>query len=698
MTQGHKTVTFFCNDTLDNINSTTRQFTVDSVLPVLLISTPTNNTNTSTSTLDVKYTYTETNCKNVTWNDGSGANTTLASCGTNITTPTWSMGKHNITVFMRDWSNNLGKKWVSFTIDTSAPDINLTTPLDNLNTTDTTQNMTSVISDNQGIKNATLNIYNLTSGNLINTTTINFGSAVVTKTLGVMHTFTDGFYKWFYKVYDWASNFDISNNNTIRIDTTAPTFTDFDNQSIYDNQSLSYDINATDSGVGLGTFSINWTTVFTINRTTGLLINSSSLSEGNYYINVSINDTLGNTASDIMWINVTATDSFAPVIIKSSPINYANLSSGANVYFNFTATDDSEIDTCQLWTNTTGTWKKNYTWVNPNSGSMNFTTLHIHEGISKWNIWCNDSYDNSNFSISNYTLTIDETKPNMTISNTNNSLEPAGDLTVKVNYTASDTYIRSCYYTLRNLAGALHNYPENTSINCAATSIQISSLYFGTFVVQFWGEDYAGNLDDYNFTFRTWAEGGSGGGGGGGQQYDMDLKLNITLKVRYYNNGLEYIMDDINQYNLSNLTYDAISIDIVGENKGDYNLDLSLLNITPLEFNKSVPKKLESLKVEEKKTLWASELMLVNNFTEKENYTFFVNVKGKNGILKVYSNDTVKLSFVKVVPKTFWTKVGDLVWETNPLAGILTFISIGGYYYYSIIKKKRKKKDEIKEE
>ena len=138
-------------------------------------------------------------------NDSYSANTTLASCGTNITDVVWIEGQHNVTIWANDTSGNENYSRVSFTIDT-----------------------------------------------------------------------------------------------------TPPTFTTFANQTTVANTSFSYNINAIDAGTEVDCFTVNDTTNFNI-TCAGVLTNNIVFTNVTiYYLNITVNDSLNNQRSGIMWVNVTA--------------------------------------------------------------------------------------------------------------------------------------------------------------------------------------------------------------------------------------------------------------------------------------------------------------------------------------------------------------------------------------------------------
>lgn len=90
------------------------------------------------------------------------------------------------------------------------------------------------------------------------------------------------------------------------VDNTPPAFDNIINHTHIVNTSFSYDIDATDAKSSVDSFWLNDTTVFTINITTGLVENATALENLTaYWLNVSVNDTIGNIASEIFFINVT---------------------------------------------------------------------------------------------------------------------------------------------------------------------------------------------------------------------------------------------------------------------------------------------------------------------------------------------------------------------------------------------------------
>jgi len=84
--------------------------------PEINITSPINNTIQTDKNLDIEYVYVEVN-PDTCWytNDTNSVNTTLASCGTNITSLVWPNGQHNVTIWINDTSNHVNWTYVNFT-------------------------------------------------------------------------------------------------------------------------------------------------------------------------------------------------------------------------------------------------------------------------------------------------------------------------------------------------------------------------------------------------------------------------------------------------------------------------------------------------------------------------------------------------------------------------------------------------------
>ena len=110
----------------------------------------------------------------------------------------------------------------TFSFDSENPNASIVLPLNNSNLNNgTALNFTVNLTDNIGVKNATLNIYNSTG--LFNETTTTFGEGVVSTVIGTVVNLLDGMYNWWWNVFDYGGNSVTTSNNTLTVDTVIPT-------------------------------------------------------------------------------------------------------------------------------------------------------------------------------------------------------------------------------------------------------------------------------------------------------------------------------------------------------------------------------------------------------------------------------------------------------------------------------------------
>jgi len=232
----------------------------------------------------------------------------------------------NVTVNDTIGLNSSSVMWVNVT-DTKAPAISITAPSNGTNTTNTGLNVNFTASD--------LNLaFCWYSNDSMSTNTTLTDCANITDV-----TWTEGQHN----VTVWANDSygnENSSSITFSIDTTGPTFTTFANQSLTSVNALSYDIDATDVS-GIDCFIVNDTANFQIDCD-GVLQNNTALSVALYDINITVNDTVGNNNSAVMWVNVTLTPSLSLILVTPTD---ASVTSGVNVTANETFTVSATV-TC----------------------------------------------------------------------------------------------------------------------------------------------------------------------------------------------------------------------------------------------------------------------------------------------------------------------------------------------------------------
>ena len=360
----------------------------DAQNPQIRIVYPTqNNTNWSINTLNINYTRSDDIGISGCWysNDTYDANTTLSGCG-NITSVVWADGQHNATIWINDTSNKLNQSSISFTIDTTAPLVNITFP----------------------INHSAYNYHNLTL------------------------------------------NFTVSDANLQAC---------WKRLNTYNNVTISCTQNTT----------VNSTGETTITGTNNLTLWA--------------NDTFGNVGS---WFVTFDINTESPAITPSTPSDGAVLNN-SNVNISWSALDINGLSYCEVWTNTTGSWAINQTYVSPENDTLYSYVISVDDGLYKWNIWCNDTINNGGWHDVNHTFTVDTTPPYFTnFANqqiyTSQSLSynmTAGDSRefgyFAINWTG--TFSITLDGNLTNTSGlSAGNYYINVTINDSVNNINSSVL------------------------------------------------------------------------------------------------------------------------------------------------------------------------------------------------------------------------------
>jgi hypothetical protein len=130
--QGQNNVSLYCVDNVGRWNYDTETFFIDSINPVVTIISPANASYNATD-IDFNYTASDANLDGCVYSINGTENITATNA-----TLTFTEGQHNITLYCNDSLANWGSDFVSFYVDSIAPQINLTSPT---NTTYTTTNV-----------------------------------------------------------------------------------------------------------------------------------------------------------------------------------------------------------------------------------------------------------------------------------------------------------------------------------------------------------------------------------------------------------------------------------------------------------------------------------------------------------------------------------------------------------------------------
>ena len=317
-------------------------------------------------------------------------------------------------------------------------------------------------------------------------------------------------------------------------DTTLPSPSQGTNPVDYYNStssSVTFDIKCSDNynvsliqlwGNWNGTWASNYSNSSYTNNT-WLNITVAGIPEGsNYKWAVLCNDSAGLSG---MTSNRTFTFNAVNASQGINPVDDSYDSDGS-ITFDMKCSDNTNVLTIQLWTNSTGTWHANYTNSSyTNNTWLNVTVAGITSNLSyKWAVWCNDT--NGNISMtSNRTFNVDTADPTVTLVYPGDG-DTVDDDSVTFYYTVTDNLdVRNCSLFIDNeKSGSTDtSITENTNQTFARTLAE--DTY--TWIVECC--DYAGHCDNSSAWDLTVAlDSGSGSGGGSGGDSDETIITNTT--------------------------------------------------------------------------------------------------------------------------------------------------------------------------
>ena len=362
-------------------------------------------------------------------------------------------GVFNYTIRCNDTAGNLNFTTTNYTfgVDITPPNVTLSLPA--ASGTSRTKNVSVAFTPNDAFNNTGSPIgnklgnsscelwTNITGVWAINSTTTNYSSAFLNNygshNISILFT-EDGYYLWNVQCNDTAGNYGVgSGNRTLTIDTAVPTINTVNASAIEWNtrtakvRSITFHINATDANPSscavwensTGSMVQNLTAAYTSNANTSIgPINFSGDTVVNFTVNCS--DSSGNHR--FFPTNLTfVIDLAAPNVTLNAPANSAKLNTGS-IGFQYTPVDNMNNsgvlgnsggnNTCELWTNMTGSWVRNTTSANYTTSFANGIGLHnftvtLADGDYLWNVQCNDSSSNYGVGSSNRTLTVDANSP-----------------------------------------------------------------------------------------------------------------------------------------------------------------------------------------------------------------------------------------------------------------------------------------------
>ncbi len=394
---GYTTLIGYANDSAGNINQTSILFLVDTIYPNVTYGdlTDINYANVSRNWTLINVSVIEVHESNVTFNIFNSSHnlvnmTTLQNGSRYLNFSNLYDGLYYYNVTVTDLANN--RNWTStrvITIDTISPSANLTFPYNGTYYSNRTQNFTVNVSDNIGINNLTLRIYN-SSNSIVNISTRSVNGQYLLYGLIVALPYDDNF-TWSYEARDVANGYNLTLNNSVFIDTLNPSINytnpTLSNGTIIEQDTIFVNISGSDSNFENITFelynvsagyqlvnrtifsvfteSVNWTNLSSLNVT--------------YAYNVTIYDKANNkNSTESRYIKLADLTNPSLTIIEPQNRTYYQNNSLDLIFSVF----DLNLDSC---------WYNIDNDVNISVPDCNNTLFNVSEGAHTLYFYVNDS-------------------------------------------------------------------------------------------------------------------------------------------------------------------------------------------------------------------------------------------------------------------------------------------------------------------
>ncbi len=495
-------------DSANNINNTeTRNVTIDTVNPAILLVEPTMNTTSysALSYISVNATASDANLKNLTiyLYNATGLYNVSATAATNLSI-NWTAlpdGQYYINATAFDSANSFNKTETrSINIDTANPVILFTTPTDNSSTYLARSNLViNVSASDSSYNSTTITLYNATGG-------IARSNSTALTQLFVNYTgLADGLYYWNATAYDNAGHINSTETRNATIDATGPVilFTaPTTNATSY--SALNYifaNVTAIDTNLkNVTIYLYNATGLYNVSATaaTNLSINWTELPDGVYSINATVFDNANNmNKTETRSITI---DTANPAIQFVTPsTNTTNYTKNAYIQVNVSASDANFANLTVLVYNSTGLYASATT---PATSFYNNWT-GLADDIYYWNATAYDTVGKFSYTETR-NVTIDTVAPVITL------YTPASDdvrgpkpVSIFTSFKAVDAVASTMacnIYTYNASSGLLYNSTAASATNNVKWNVTYTYNYTGGYTWYVNCTDYVSNLG----TSATW--------------------------------------------------------------------------------------------------------------------------------------------------------------------------------------------------
>jgi hypothetical protein len=299
LTDGARSWYVNCTDYAGNVGqSTARTINIDTVLPVVTLNSPANNTNTSDNTPDINFTVTNAvsvlSCTLFVDGTAKGTNSAVLNSTATVMTANASLsdGARSWYVNCTDDSSNTGQSATrTINVDTVAPAVTLNGPVNNYNSSDNTPDFNFTYTDARAATaSCTLFVNNTARGT--NSSTRNSTATIITSNASL----SDNTYSWRVNCTDSAGNVGAASTRNIIIDTVKPVIIDITTERSAHSSNILWTTDETaNSTINYGTTTSLGTTLDSAAFSTSHAVMLNGLSpEVTYYYNITCCDYSSN--------------------------------------------------------------------------------------------------------------------------------------------------------------------------------------------------------------------------------------------------------------------------------------------------------------------------------------------------------------------------------------------------------------------
>jgi len=161
----------------------------------------------------------------------------------------------------------------------------------------------------------------------------------------------------------------------------------------------------------------------------------------------------------------------------------------------------------------------------------------------------------------------------------------------------------------------------------------------------------------------------------------------IEIVPHYYNQGFKLITYS------EDIEYDGIALEIWGGNRllDSRIVDIKIFEITPEIFNKSLTQKIGSLRINQTKILFETEIIELKDINDSRFFMSVLGINENDGGLYYGEVEHLVLNIGnKTIEKNVSSSIGDLIWEGESekglwIAGIIIIIIIGIIWKYELL-------------